>query len=59
MTLQFDGCAYFRQRLVVSTLSFTPIKIKNIRSQENEPGLRGTKHLFFLYFHLNIYLFFK
>ena len=43
MTLQFDGCAYFRQRLVLSTLSCTPIKIKNIRSQENEPGLRGKK----------------
>ena len=41
MTLQFDGCAYFRQRLAVSTLSCTPIKIKNIRSQENQPGLRG------------------
>ncbi|CAF3007160.1 unnamed protein product [Rotaria sp. Silwood2] len=40
MTLQFDGCAYFRQRLALSTLSYTPIKIKNIRSQENEPGLR-------------------
>ncbi|UJR22454.1 hypothetical protein I4U23_025512 [Adineta vaga] len=41
MTLQFEGCAYFRQRLALSTLSCTPIKIKNIRSQENEPGLRN------------------
>ncbi|CAF0793542.1 unnamed protein product [Adineta steineri] len=40
MTLQFDGCAYFRQRLVLSTLSCQSIKIKNIRSQENQPGLR-------------------
>jgi len=46
MTLQFDGCAYFRQRLALSTLSCQPIKIKNIRSQENEPGLRGNKILF-------------
>lgn len=45
MTLQFDGCAFFRQRLVLSTLSFQPIKIKNIRSQENEPGLRGNQTL--------------
>jgi RNA 3'-terminal phosphate cyclase-like protein len=50
MTLQFDGCAYFRQRLVLSTLSCTPIKIKNIRSQENEPGLRGNKILFSHFF---------
>lgn len=41
MTQQFEGCAYFRQRLVLSTLSCTPIKIKNIRTQDNEPGLRG------------------
>ena len=55
MTLQFDGCAYFRQRLALSTLSCTPIKVKNIRSQENQPGLRGTKilfHLFINYFFL-------
>jgi RNA 3'-terminal phosphate cyclase-like protein len=44
MTQQFDGCAYFRQRLALATLSCTPIKIKNIRSQENEPGLRGRIH---------------
>ncbi|CAF1606822.1 unnamed protein product, partial [Didymodactylos carnosus] len=40
MAVQFDGCAHFRQRIVLSTLSCTPLKIKNIRSQENEPGLR-------------------
>lgn len=45
MTLQFDGCAFFRQRLALSTLSCQPIKIKNIRSQENEPGLRGIPFL--------------
>ena len=48
MTLQFDGCAFFRQRLVLSTLSFQPIKIKNIRIQENEPGLRGISIVFYL-----------
>jgi RNA 3'-terminal phosphate cyclase len=57
MTLQFDGCAYFRQRLVLSTLSCTPIKIKNIRSQENQPGLRGRKILFQLF--ITILFFFK
>jgi RNA 3'-terminal phosphate cyclase-like protein len=50
MTLQFDGCAYFRQRLALSTLSCTPIKIKNIRSQENEPGLRGNNIRFLFIF---------
>jgi len=57
MTLQFDGCAYFRQRLVLSTLSCAPIKIKNIRSQENEPGLRGKKKTLFHLF-INILFYF-
>jgi RNA 3'-terminal phosphate cyclase len=56
MTLQFDGCAYFRQRLVLSTLSCTPIKIKNIRSQENEPGLRSKKKFSFSYIYFHVLL---
>lgn len=56
MTLQFDGCAYFRQRLVLSTLSCQPIKIKNIRSQENEPGLRGNEILLFFYSKSSLFL---
>jgi RNA 3'-terminal phosphate cyclase-like protein len=58
MTLQFDGCAYFRQRLALSTLSCTPIKIKNIRSQENQPGLRGNNIRFLFHLFINIFLFY-
>ncbi|XP_069700303.1 RNA 3'-terminal phosphate cyclase-like protein [Periplaneta americana] len=38
--LTFKGSNYFRQRLVLSTLSGKPIRIKDIRSQDDEPGLR-------------------
>ncbi|KAK7895616.1 hypothetical protein WMY93_020941 [Mugilogobius chulae] len=38
--LVYDGCNYFRQRLVLSTLSGKRVKIRNIRSREDEPGLR-------------------
>lgn len=38
--LVYDGCNFFRQRLVLSTLSGKRVKIKNIRSREDEPGLR-------------------
>jgi len=40
--LHFQGCTHFRQRLVCSTLSGKPIKIKDIRpNDEEEPGLRS------------------
>uniref|UniRef100_A0A8C5H1T2 RNA 3'-terminal phosphate cyclase-like protein n=2 Tax=Gouania willdenowi TaxID=441366 RepID=A0A8C5H1T2_GOUWI len=38
--LSYDGCNFFRQRLVLSTLSGKRVKIKNIRSKEDDPGLR-------------------
>ena len=38
--LSFKGCNYLRQRLILSTLSGKPIKVKEIRSQDDEPGLR-------------------
>ncbi|XP_072311400.1 RNA 3'-terminal phosphate cyclase-like protein [Eucyclogobius newberryi] len=38
--LVYDGCNFFRQRLVLATLSGKRVKIKNIRSREDEPGLR-------------------
>ncbi|KAI3362410.1 hypothetical protein L3Q82_012715, partial [Scortum barcoo] len=38
--LDYDGCGFFRQRLVLSTLSGKRVKIKNIRSREDSPGLR-------------------
>lgn len=38
----FEGCSNFRTRIILSLLSGKPVKIRNIRSQENEPGLKGT-----------------
>ncbi|KAF0031362.1 hypothetical protein F2P81_015917 [Scophthalmus maximus] len=38
--LDYDGCNFFRQRLVLSTLSGKRVKIKNIRSRDDNPGLR-------------------
>ncbi|XP_059213816.1 RNA 3'-terminal phosphate cyclase-like protein [Centropristis striata] len=38
--LDYDGCNFFRQRLVLSTLSGKRVKIKNIRSKDDNPGLR-------------------
>lgn len=39
--LTYEGCNFFRQRLVLSTLSGKRVKIRSIRSKEDEPGLRG------------------
>nr|CAG4641687.1 EOG090X05X4 [Eurycercus lamellatus] len=38
--LKYEGCNFFRQRLVLATLSCRPVSIVNIRSRENDPGLR-------------------
>ncbi|KAL7835025.1 hypothetical protein SRHO_G00292720 [Serrasalmus rhombeus] len=38
--LTYDGCNFLRQRLVLSTLSGKRVKIRNIRSRDDEPGLR-------------------
>ncbi|TNN70739.1 RNA 3'-terminal phosphate cyclase-like protein [Liparis tanakae] len=38
--LAYDGCNFFRQRLVLSTLSGKRVKISNIRSKDDNPGLR-------------------
>ncbi|KAJ7986878.1 hypothetical protein DPEC_G00332970 [Dallia pectoralis] len=38
--LNFVGCNFFRQRLVLSTLSGKRVKITNIRSKDDNPGLR-------------------
>ncbi|XP_029024852.3 RNA 3'-terminal phosphate cyclase-like protein [Betta splendens] len=38
--LIYDGCNFFRQRLILSTLSGKQVKIKSIRSTDDEPGLR-------------------
>jgi len=35
----YEGCNFFRQRLVLSTLSGIPIRIVKIRADDDEPGL--------------------
>ncbi|CAG0881656.1 unnamed protein product, partial [Cyprideis torosa] len=37
--LTFEGCNHFRQRLVLATLTGKPIRIRDIRSNSDEPGL--------------------
>jgi RNA 3'-terminal phosphate cyclase len=39
--LKFLGAAYFRQRIALSILSGKSISIKEIRSNEENPGLKG------------------
>lgn len=39
--LTYEGCNFLRQRLVLSTLSGKPVKIKGIRSKDDNPGLKG------------------
>lgn len=39
-SLTYDGCNFFRQRLVLSTLSGKRVKIRNIRAADDNPGLR-------------------
>lgn len=41
--LSFAGCNFLRQRLVLSTLSGRPLKIRKIRAKEEDPGLRGER----------------
>ncbi|KAJ8339009.1 hypothetical protein SKAU_G00357950 [Synaphobranchus kaupii] len=38
--LVYDGCNFFRQRLVLSLLSGKRVTIRNIRSKDDNPGLR-------------------
>jgi len=38
--LTYEGCNFFRQRLVLATLSGKSVKIKNIRAIEDDPGLK-------------------
>ncbi|NXY84381.1 RCL1 protein, partial [Alcedo cyanopectus] len=38
--LSYVGCNFLRQRLVLSTLSGRPLKIRKIRAKEQDPGLR-------------------
>ncbi|XP_065183413.1 RNA 3'-terminal phosphate cyclase-like protein [Sycon ciliatum] len=36
----YEGCNYLRQRLILSTLSGCPVRIKNIRAKEDTPGIQ-------------------
>lgn len=38
--LDYEGCNFLRQRLVLSTISGRTVRIRNIRSQDENPGLR-------------------
>ncbi|XP_067677958.1 RNA 3'-terminal phosphate cyclase-like protein [Haliotis asinina] len=39
-TLTFEGCNFFRQRLVLATLSGKTVQIRKIRVTDDNPGLR-------------------
>lgn len=38
--LTYEGCNYLRYRLLLSTLSGKPVRITDIRSKDDDPGLR-------------------
>ncbi|KAJ1207070.1 hypothetical protein NDU88_002462 [Pleurodeles waltl] len=38
--LCYEGCNFFRQRIVLATLSGKPVKIRGIRAKEDSPGIR-------------------
>ena len=40
MSLKYDGCALFRQRIVAATLSGKTLKCKNIRENDDFPGIQ-------------------
>lgn len=43
--LKYEGYNYLRQRLVLATLSGKPVRIEKIRSDDENPGLRGISDL--------------
>lgn len=43
-TLTFEGSNFFRQRLVLATLSSKSVRIIKIRKNEEDPGLKGICH---------------
>ncbi|NP_001089932.1 uncharacterized protein LOC735001 [Xenopus laevis] len=38
--LRYEGCNFFRHRIVLSTLSGRPVKIQGIRVKDESPGIR-------------------
>ena len=39
--LKYEGCNFFRQRLILATVSGRSVKVSKIRSKDEEPGLKG------------------
>ena len=39
--LTCERCNFFRQRLVLATLSDKSVKMKNMKAVEDDPGLKG------------------
>jgi RNA 3'-terminal phosphate cyclase-like protein len=40
MSLKYEGCTLFRQRIIAATLSGKVLKIVNIRKDDKFPGLQ-------------------
>lgn len=45
--INYSGHQYLRQRLVLSILSGKSVRVEKIRSEDQNPGLRGGLHIFF------------
>ena len=43
--LVYEGCNFFRQRLILATVSGKRVRIQGIRSTDDDPGLRGESRL--------------
>lgn len=39
--IEYKGCNYLKQRLLLSTLSGKSVKITDIRANKDDPGVRG------------------
>jgi len=39
--LTYEGSNYLRYRLLLSTLSGRPVRITDIRTKDDDPGLKG------------------
>lgn len=46
--LHYEGSNYLRYRLLLSTLSGKPVRIEEIRTNEDDPGLRGYVYVYLL-----------
>lgn len=38
--MEYEGCNFFRQRVILATVSGKTLKIRNIRSKEEHPGMK-------------------